>query len=486
MNVPKPRETRPDRSYVPWYRRMIPRRRTVAVMIALLLATPVGIRWYRLWRMPDVPVPFDVEEFSQVPPEDENAFYYFRQAADRHKSSDMSLENQWLGPHGEVLWEHVPENVRTWVEQGQTTLRLFRQGARCSSASRIPPTDHTFWQSVFKDPVIRSIEDMSRLARLEAARLMHSGQTEETAELLNDSFRATRHLGRRGGMDDRSSGRHSHWLSSLAWRQWSQHPQVTADDIDAALMRIREDWKLTPPASDQFKVEYFGDLEVVNSSMTDWRNQLDGWLADNVFAHTRCEIQPLLSRFGDILPGWQVPCLWTLGEPELTARAIRMELTHVLKYCDLPYADFPPLVDGSLRETTELTGGLTARRLNERIHRSMFTSIVIDTMFPIEGHLEANRHEAARQALLETELSLQAQFRRRGVASRADVEQLAAEFPWPVDPCSAERRPLRFRSDDQGLVIWSVGPDDRDDNGPLEEENRMKDVTTVIPWPKAE
>jgi hypothetical protein len=35
----------------------------------------------------------------------------------------------------------------------------------------------------------------------------------------------------------------------------------------------------------------------------------------------------------------------------------------------------------------------------------------------------------------------------------------------PIDRAASDRSPLRYRVDDTGPIVWSVGPNGRDDNG---------------------
>ena len=473
-----------DPDPVRWYRLWVPGWRVITAVTLLMLALPLGIRWSRLWWMPNLPEPFDVEAFSELPVMNDNAYVYFRKALFQHVRIPMDREFCDLQErlNGNVSWDQTPESIRAWVMSNQEALGLFRQGGRCADANFLPPEDYTINTLL---GVQQDLRDMFWVANLDAFRLLDEGNPREAAELLHDSFRASRHLGRRGCLIERFIGIACHAHILPAWRAWCRHPQVTAEDLEAALVRMREDWKLTPPVSDPLKVEYLMVLNETKMPMTNLRSEFNDFIEDTAVKRLGMSVQGVLGPLKRSVPYWQVPVLWTIGEPELSARAVRLYTTHELKTCDLPFEEQPERIDGpfSLCRDSEGTGGLTAEAICDRI-QATFAAQLLGGLGQV---CRAVRNEASRQALLETELQFQIHYRRNPATSRADAERLAAAFDWPIDASSVEGKPLQFRFEEAGLVIWSVGRDRIDQGGVVDPDiNQAHDEVVVIPWPGEE
>lgn len=467
-----------DRSFVPWYRRCVPSRRTVALVLLLIAATPFCIRWYRLSLLPDVPVPFDVEAFCQVPENnEENAFYYFAEAEKYHHKP------RWSDEMGErwgksLIWSDIPDAIQSAVIKQQPAVELYRRGGRCSTASYIPPQDY---RAVMVPHTVIAMRGMQRTCNLEFLRLMHEGKYKVAAEHLHDTYRASRHLGRRGVLMERLVG--IACLASLlpGWHEWSRQPEISSEQIEAALARIREDWKLTPPLSDSLRADFFvvaNETKPPHMLLTAAFNDDFDAIARRLFGHSA---KPLMAKLDSIFPNWQRPLLWTLGEPELTQRAAKLFVCHELKYCDLKYAEQPPILEhGSrLHYGDDRTAGLSAIDLGQRLDQSMLSAFHWQVF-----SMWHTRREAAQQALLEVELELQSRFRRALVKSAADAELVLHNFTWPIDPCDAEGRSILYRPEESGLVVWSRGHNGVDDGGDVNDWSEP-DVIVTIPWPAA-
>ncbi len=471
----------PDRPFVPGYRRWIPGWRMIGAIVLLIVALPLGVRWSRLWWLPAVPEPFDVEAFCESPMRGENAYDLFRKAVFQHVRIPNEAEFFELqGQRGaSITWNETPESIRKWVDSEQAVMDLFRQGGRCADASFLSPRHYTITTML---PVQQEMRDLFRLAYFDVLRRLDEGNTREAAEVLHDSFRVSRHLGRRGCAIERLIGVACHAHLMPMWQQWSRHPQVTAEELEAALARLREDWQGTSPLSDQLKVDYLTIMNETKMPMAMFRDELSDSVERTAIKRLGLSAGALLGPLDRSVPYWQVPVLWTIGEPELSIRAVRLFTTHELKTCDLPLDQQMAQSSDAITtpELRERTAGLTADQIDQRV-RSTF---VIDLFGPMHSIRRAIRNEAARQVLLEAELRLQIDFRRERVASRSDAERLASRFEWPVDPCSAEGQPIRFRFAEEGLVIWSLSWDSVDQGGVVSAGvNRDQDLVVVIPWP---
>lgn len=477
-------ENLPLRDHRPWYRRWAPGWRMITVLAVLLLATPVSVRWYRLWWLPDVPAPFDVEAFNEIPAaaigNEEHAFTHFQKAVFLHKTPPKWSDFwQWFADQPEtVAWNDLPDEIRQWVIDQRPVIEHFRRGGRCAIGQMHLPRSYNFLMGL---PLQQEVRGLERLAHLDALRLLHDGQTQEAAELLHDTYRAHRLLGQRGCNIERLIGIACHAVMMKPWQAWCRHPNVTAEELEAALSRLRQDWQMTAPPSDAFKVEYFSVINELKYPMTNvldiFDSSVDSWAIRRVGLSTA----PLTNSFSAKAKGWQIPFLWIAGEPERSTRGARLWLTHQLRTCDLPRAAQPPLHAGMLRlpDTPELTGGLTATQLNDRLEPTLLISILPAS----EQMLRATWAEAGRQTLLELELELQILIRRQGIDSRESLEAVLENYAWPVDPSAADGTPIWHRFTDDGLKLWSLSWNGTDQDGATESKGQGIDSVVVIPWP---
>lgn len=482
-------ETIPDdpplRDHRPWYRRWVPGWRTMTVLAALVLATPVSVRWYRLWWMPNVPVPFDEEAFNEPPSvgmgHEQHAFTHFQRAQMLIKPlpNATAFWERFSAPVEPSVWEDFPEEARQWVIDGQPVIEHFRRGGQCDVAQFLLPRQYNFMVTL---PYAQGMRDLQRLSNLDVIRLLHAGETQEVAGQLHDAYRAHRFLGQRGCSIERLIGIACHAVQLRGWQMWCRHPNVTAEDLEAALARLRHDWQMTPPPSDNFKVEYFSIVNELNYPMTivldEFDQSIDRWAIEHVGMSTA----PITNSLTANAKGWQIPILWVGGEPERSQRGARLWLTHMLKTCDLPRAQQPASHTDwlGLPETPEPTAGLTAAQLDNRLRSTLLQAVLPAS----EQVLRAIWGEAGRQTMLELELELQILIRRQGIDSRETLETALENYHWPVDPAAADGTPIRHRFTDEGLKLWSLAWDGMDQDGATENQGgRGIDSVTVIPWP---
>lgn len=469
--------TLPERRSRPWYRRLIPSRRMVVVSLLVLLVLPFGIRWTRIWLMPDVPAPFDVAAFCAAPEIEENAFEYFREALVLHQSPDGGVPWSWWEWVENGRWDDVPVEVQEWVVKEQPVVELICQAGRCETARLLPPEKYTLDTA---DPVVMRSRELFEVAALEALRLLHEGRTAEVADLLHECQLAGNHIGQRGSLFEQRVGIMCAGSTTQLWHHWGRRPEVTADDIQAALERLQESWQRKPLPSDALKIEYVALLNGTKPPMTDLRSGFDVWVGEKRFFGC-WSLNAVTWRFNQAFPGWQLPLLWVLGEPERSARAGRLKLTEFLPMADAPFVEQRPFLEGdpTFNQTEARTAGLTPAEIQDCVKSTCYSAFDPQN----QATLNAWARQAARVVILETELKLQLRIRQTESRSRSDVEKWLAEFEWAVDPCSLDGQPIFHRATDEGLKLWSVAEDGVDNDGALPGSARQWDLGTTMPWP---
>lgn len=468
-------ERLPDRRYVPWYRRWVPSWRTVAIGLLVLCAVPFCIRWYRLSLLPDVSLPFDVEAFSPADlPAEENAFYYFKQLSPAVEPTSPWYQDFRYDPDRPIAWPDVPANVQTWVQQSQRAIELVRAGGRCAEGYSVPIQQYSYSNFAFMPTELRSVY---RSIPFDVLRRLDEGDTQGTIEELQDAFRASRHLGRRGSLIERLVGSALSGVLYSPWRHWSRDPRVTAEELEAALARRKADWELTPQPSDWLKVEVMMLIQEARSPRGAFHDAVDENLDGLWRKHLGVPVSPF-STVSTTFPGWQTPLLWVLAEPELSARAAKLWLTHQLKYCDLPPHQRPHLLPGpnGLYQSSERLAGQDVATINRRIQQTYFAEFFSS----LAHNMGWQQLEVAHETLLEIELQWQIRFRRGAFSLPIDS---SAEFDWPADPCGNPGDRILYRAEKDRLVIWSRGHNGKDDDGKAEQRPLEDDIVITIPWP---
>jgi hypothetical protein len=108
-----------------------------------------------------------------------------------------------------------------------------------------------------------------------------------------------------------------------------------------------------------------------------------------------------------------------------------------------------------------------AQQIDAEVPRLMFTDAVVRTMFPslsraMELHVKSTAQLTCARAALAAE-----RFRLKNARLPDSLTELVPEFlsAVPIDPFDGQ--PMRFKTTDEGIVIFSVGENLIDDSGDL-------------------
>lgn len=109
-------------------------------------------------------------------------------------------------------------------------------------------------------------------------------------------------------------------------------------------------------------------------------------------------------------------------------------------------------------------------------------AVLCEALLPSE---ERSTSALARAATLDTAFRLVIETRRAGTvlaSLEGIVDQGTGKHAIPSDPFTGD--PLRMRSDERGIVIWSIGPNGKDDGGRIQEEAPgTDDLRTILLLP---
>lgn len=426
----------------------------VIVPAAFLLLALIAAFVYRHQRLSGLPEPGD--PFADLAADEalasgENAFADYAAAAKRLVTADALIRTE----RDEALergWDAATPNVREWLAQNRPALDDWRRGA-AKPAFRFEEWEN---QASLEDLALSRTEFFDRLselakaARLAAARLEAEGDLAEAWDWHRAGFRCGRHCGQGGRFDDRITGAKLHELAAEGIRQWSADPGVDPRLLSRALEDLREDDRLTPSVETSLRNEYVAAMRRLDDP--DWFGKA--------------------GRDGGAGP---LP-MFFLNEPEYSRRLVGHLFHNWRRELVEPLPERRPLEAKSPRIYAAPPGHADAPSA-ERLREWLDGSVLALTTLPMVPQWdEAILSERARQMCLLATLAVQRAFRTDGRLPERlhDLVGDAFEMP-PTDPYSPTGEPIRYRREDAGAIVWSVGSDGIDGGGRSRLEGGVSD-----------
>jgi hypothetical protein len=332
---------------------------TAAAVLLATVAAPVVWWNVQLIGLPDIGDPFDAEAFRAITiPEDDNAFVFYRRAADRLRPLDRSLESSKARIVGVLpmasgslatavpgrsldekidllaAWSKADARVLHWAEENREAIALYRRGAERPDAfepSRVGPEDRRSGDEM------RAFRSLHLLALLEASRLEERGDMAGAWGWYGTALRASYHYGRRGIQSHRFLA--NLWRGEILTRltAWSADRRTTPAMMRQALDDAIACAALAPSDEFTIKAEYSGVLGLLDSSRNPGREVPMDQLYD-LFGSPEYQLNP--EQLQAMLDAWR---FWR-REPERSRRVIRLAVANWLAYYALP-ADRRPKPD---------------------------------------------------------------------------------------------------------------------------------------------
>lgn len=455
---------------LPW--RWSTRTWVIAIVLAVLMS-PFVTRWCCLWQVPDVALPFDVDEFigTEVP-EKEDAFVRYAAAVRMlgRNGSKWSTRADDSRALAEVIGEAVvqPDNkwddrLTQWLLDNSEVLAEYQRAAAMERAGgpSLRTADVTTILTVHND-----LRHLARLAALEAIRCERAGDLEEAWEWHRANLQCARHAEKPGWAICRLVGMSVRSLAARDIAKWSSHSLLTSERLHEARLEVKAEAARRTPLSDVSKAEY---LMVRNTfQRADAPNHLfPQWNSASPY-----EPQLLVGK------RW---ALWSVGQPEVLLRLLRQVLVNNAGQLDQSLhvrrktvRSEPAIVfelDPAMRrQWGQFDSAALARALGTPFGKTAIHP------FTVNGNVDlAIRTENARLAALDVVLAAQ-EYRRVYGEFPATLESLVPTFldAVPFDPMDASGASLRYRRDENGeAVVWSIGRDEQDDGGDVELVDRI-------------
>lgn len=434
-----------------------------SAFIGIILLSPLLFRCWMVSMIPDIPEPFDVEEFCRVKiAPGENAFDHYREACRLKRAVDAARKDvncDELGAnYDEVIakgWSVATPLLTTWLDDYRTSMTKWRKGTECQEALLTPIREMNSETVMSEIPIRSELVEIARIAQCEAIRLEGVSDFEGACQSWISILRCGRHVGTFGRVLDRYRESQIHRCATQGINHWAASAGVTKAALLSCYSQIKSADLMVQPLSTSLKVEY------VTKSDAFWPQLM--------------ELSPFEAASHATYA--QLAEIWILGEPLYSKRLERHILANQLPEIDKPLSKRQP-VAGTWRVVLfepEPAVALKPRHLSTiQIERAIKRSPWAESFLPLSKiAVGVIARERAQQVTIELALLVQ-MYRRDHDQFPEELSELVPTYvrSLPVDPCDPDGRLIRYRRDEpQSAVVWSVGPDGSDNEGEVEETN---------------
>jgi len=419
----------------------------VAVLLILLQA-PFAYRGWRLSQIPDIGVPFPVEDLLTPIHEEENAYPLYEEAfALLVDVSKADRDEYYL--EKEDGWDSTDNQVNHYLKLNRTALEKWREATE-KNDFQVAPVPQV-QQLTYLVP-LQSNRSLSRFCQREIERLTASGNLKEAAGWLKTSFRNSALVTRNSALIDRVVGIAHFAITTSSTEKWMEHAELTSDDLLSLLSDLEESDKLRSRPSETIQVEFLITQEYFN-----------GWTYSKMDAEYE-EAQKMTgisTKF--ILPFTRWHC-WIDSEPELSRRIYNHFFLNVTAFIDLPRRERPPIIDETIFDESAV-GVSSGRRLPAHDLIQLIESApLFDGSF--SSSLESFDTYEARYACLQVALAAHAYFRDHQKFPEALAELIPGYLEsTPDDPFSRHPAPVVYRRTGEDAVVYSRYLNELDDGG---------------------
>lgn len=267
------------------------------LLLCLMVGSILHQRYWRVWSIPDVGEPFDVEAFlKQYDDIKENAFDDYSRA--REQLLKMSEEADELEIEEHILnWEQTSPLLKKWLEENRPALELWLQGTEKNFGFEFHPKRCPLGTII---PVTGGMNDFSHLALLEACRLKAEGDLLGAWNMHLAILKVVRHL-RQSFLLGCSIGGRQYNMQREAFSYLLADEKMSSEMLDQIAVDQQEILQSWGPISNAFKYEYF-------NSFTTWEAYYQyRWFPNMVF-----------------------------NESEAFRRVVNLGYQNNLTYCDFP------------------------------------------------------------------------------------------------------------------------------------------------------
>lgn len=413
----------------------------------------------------------DLEKFGEVSlSDDENAYTYYKRALTLHppaaddEETTSEIRDALETTLYRGIWNDAPPEVRRWLERSREALQVWREGTSKDNAVYFQPRDVTLETELL---ATQPTAILSRLALLEGMRLRHLGKVEDAWTWYIAAIRCSRHLGKNGCGIERLVGVVALRGATSPLLAWMEDRKVTEALLIKAVDDFRRAAALTPAFSESLRTEYF----MVRKAMVDVPGGVPGRI---VPAERMEELLRERKLEGNKTPFYPSTRFYVQFEPELSQKIYALTIANWLTNADQPTWLRPKMLNRTIAVFDVPVAGVSAPELEEWLTRTIYCMHLFPAVRTTDA---ANTCDRTRIAVLDVLFTAALHYRRSGKFPDRIEELYPQSGPSiPLDPYG-HGEPIRYRRDQDTVIVWGVGPDRVDDDAEIDAQFYVKPKT---------
>lgn len=434
----------------------------IAITIATI-ASPFLLRSLYLWQIPDVVLPFAIDDVIQPDvPDEENSFIAYATVFERisnPKFNKPSATNTKIAVGDDLTIEELRGLISNYDEQALAD--YIRAGAMPLGGGPSLKTTTYWYNLTFQQYFRQLVRHFGPLA----ISLEEGGEFEKSWACHRANLQASIHVEQPPLLISVLIGVAIRITSANGMVHWATNSSISSAQLRSARFDLEREYARRAPHSAALKAE----LIVVSNSMKDL--QLLDYVLPNPSGIAETDLIRNLKR---------VP-LWITGQPELSLRTYRQLLLNNLTEIDKPLnLRRPSTAYGGMLvfqldpNIIRVPGQLSAERLEQIVRGNgplelPMSRLSISLIPAIANFDQAYQRDDARYQCLRVIFAIN-EFQRNYGDFPEELGQLVPEVldAIPIDPMDPAGGLLRYRREDNGeCTVWSVGPNGIDDNAML-------------------
>lgn len=434
--------------------------RTWLVVIVLAsIAMPFVFRIVCVWQVPDVVLPFDVEDIIQDDiPDDENAFIAYEMISRRMKQPVPTGDNSNPTAAGtnSTASPSTEEKLQQLYAYDEQLLADYIRAGKLPRAFGPSLRTVDYWCSLDLHQEIRAI---ARHFSAVALTLEHLGNLDLAWECLRANLQAGIHVEHPHMFISELVGIAVRAITGDGIIHWAANPAVTAEQLRTAKGDLTVEYSRRSTALTGLKSEYL--------TMRNSMKRLE--IVDEIWPNPGGPASSNELRIAKRV------LLWFCGQPESMVRTYRQLILNNSLQLDKPLShrsrssDIAGITVYELDPTVSLQPGQLNYAQLQKVLGSDALFFRLNTAFvPANGqYARARLRDDARYQSLLVVLAAQ-QFQRVHGAFPEKLEQLVPDYleQLPIDPMDVAGGVMNYRREPDGTaLVYSVGSNGVDDHG---------------------
>lgn len=427
----------------------------VCAILLALVTGPFINRWIWLSQMPDVVLPFDVEEVVEPESNDEAALDVYANVLKMLANPQSARAKQAPSITATDPQDRFEQYLKQMADDDEQALAEYLRAGNLERSGGISIKSMT-WNTNLDQ--YQSLRQLMRVYMSVASNLEASGELDKAWAVHRANFQLSLHSDRNSIAICKLIGIAIRAMGGEGFVSWSSNPAVTAEQLRAARAELSRLYQRRGSVSDCYKAEYLVSERTLREpeGILAWFQNFSGPTDSKPMRYAKRAL------------------LWFCGQPDTALRAWRQMLVNNVSEVNKPVTERRVIwenVDNYVFELSEQTSRAPGQLDGATLARKMqLQHPVVFQMMPALKDLDlAMQRDLSRYHLIMIAFAAQ-EFRRHHGHFPEVIAELVPVYldTVPVDSMHAQGALLNYRRNSDGTAVtWSVGPNGVDDHGAI-------------------